>query len=92
MSLEIKSSYPSKKRSLIRKNILDWYDINGRNNLPWKGKDIYKIWISEVMLQQTQVNSVIPYYKVFIDNLLKKKINNSDNDGCVIVNNNELHY
>lgn len=31
-------------------------------------------------------------YKVFIDNLLKKKINNSDNDGCVIVNNNELHY
>jgi A/G-specific adenine glycosylase len=67
MSFEIKLSYPSKKRSLIRKNILDWYDINGRDDLPWKGKDIYKIWISEVMLQQTQVRSVIPYYKVFID-------------------------
>ena len=36
-------------------------------SLPWKGKDIYKIWISEVMLQQTQVQSVIPYYKVFMD-------------------------
>ena len=67
MSFEIKSSYPSKKKSLIRKNILDWYDINGRADLPWKGQDIYKIWISEVMLQQTQVQSVIPYYKTFMD-------------------------
>ena len=67
MSLEIKLSYPSRKRALIRKNILDWYDVKGRDSLPWKGKDIYKIWISEVMLQQTQVQSVIPYYKMFMD-------------------------
>ena len=67
MSFEIKLSYPSKKRFLIRKNILDWYDANGRHDLPWKGKDIYKIWISEIMLQQTQVQSAVPYYKKFID-------------------------
>lgn len=49
-------------------NILRWYKINGRKNLPWKVKDPYKIWISEVMLQQTQVATVIPYYNKFIDN------------------------
>ena len=67
MSSEIKLNYPSRKRTLFRKNILDWYDANGRDNLPWKGKDIYKIWISEIMLQQTQVQSVIPYYEKFIN-------------------------
>ena len=36
--------------------------------MPWrKTKDIYKIWISEIMLQQTQVNTVIRYYQPFID-------------------------
>ena len=48
-------------------NILQWYQANGRKRLPWKVKDPYKIWISEVMLQQTQVATVIPYYKKFID-------------------------
>tara|TARA_Y100001936_G_scaffold154930_1_gene151195 strand:- start:8569 stop:9630 length:1062 start_codon:yes stop_codon:yes gene_type:complete len=46
--------------------ILSWYKINGRKKLPWKVKDPYKIWISEVMLQQTQVNTVIPYYNKFV--------------------------
>ena len=46
--------------------ILSWYKINGRKNLPWKVKDPYKIWISEVMLQQTQVKTVIPYYNKFV--------------------------
>tara|TARA_B100001250_G_scaffold388061_1_gene386003 strand:+ start:274 stop:1326 length:1053 start_codon:yes stop_codon:yes gene_type:complete len=46
--------------------ILDWYDTNKRN-LPWRlTKDPYKIWLSEVMLQQTQVSTVIPYYKNWI--------------------------
>ncbi len=48
------------------KKILDWYDQNGRKNLPWKSTDIYKIWISEIMLQQTQVSTVIPYFISFI--------------------------
>tara|TARA_B100000035_G_C21005222_1_gene556946 strand:+ start:483 stop:1535 length:1053 start_codon:yes stop_codon:yes gene_type:complete len=47
-------------------NILNWYRTNGRKSLPWKVKDPYKIWISEIMLQQTQVSTVIPYYLRFI--------------------------
>ena len=46
--------------------ILKWYEVHGRKNLPWKVNDPYKIWISEIMLQQTQVSTVIPYYKKFI--------------------------
>lgn len=46
--------------------VLAWYEVNGRKNLPWKVNDPYKIWISEIMLQQTQVTTVIPYYLKFI--------------------------
>ena len=47
---------------MIRKKLLDWYRKNGRS-LPWRGAaDPYRVWISEVMLQQTQVETVIPYY------------------------------
>ena len=46
----------------IRKKLLAWYRKNGRS-LPWRGAaDPYRVWISEVMLQQTQVDTVIPYY------------------------------
>ena len=45
-----------------------WYDKHKRQ-LPWRDiKDPYKIWLSEVMLQQTQVNTVVPYYKKWIKN------------------------
>lgn len=48
------------------KYLLDWYDSNKRI-LPWRNtKDPYMIWLSEVMLQQTQVNVVIPYYNQWI--------------------------
>ena len=46
--------------------IISWYDANGRKNLPWQEEDPYKVWISEVMLQQTQVSTVIPYFNKFI--------------------------
>jgi A/G-specific adenine glycosylase len=47
---------------VIRKKLLAWYCQNGRS-LPWRGaSDPYRVWISEVMLQQTQVDTVIPYY------------------------------
>ena len=47
-------------------NLLRWYRKNKRS-LPWREtKDPYKIWISEVMLQQTTVNAVIPYYEKWI--------------------------
>ena len=46
--------------------IISWYENNGRKNLPWQKKDPYKVWISEIMLQQTQVTTVIPYFDKFI--------------------------
>lgn len=47
--------------------IVNWQHQFGRNNLPWqKNNDVYSIWISEIMLQQTQVKTVIPYFKKFI--------------------------
>lgn len=43
--------------------VLDWYDKYGRKTLPWQiEKTPYKVWLSEVMLQQTQVATVIPYF------------------------------
>ena len=52
---------------MISKNLLGWYSLNKRT-LPWRQtKDPYKIWISEIMLQQTQVATVIPYYKRWIN-------------------------
>ncbi len=51
----------------IRKYLLSWY-IKNRRDLPWRRTDNpYYIWVSEIMLQQTQVNTVIPYYERFID-------------------------
>jgi A/G-specific adenine glycosylase len=47
--------------------LLRWYRSHGRHDLPWqKQRTPYRIWISEIMLQQTQVASVIPYYSRFI--------------------------
>src|SRR5210317_1279700 len=48
--------------------LLDWYEQHGRHNLPWQvHADPYSVWISEVMLQQTQVATVIPYYERFMN-------------------------
>ncbi len=48
-------------------NLLAWYDRHGRKDLPWKqDRDPYRIWVSEIMLQQTQVATVIPYYERFM--------------------------
>ena len=46
--------------------LLDWYHKNSRH-LPWReDKDPYHIWVSEIMLQQTRVEAVIPYYERFM--------------------------
>jgi len=51
----------------FREKLLAWYDAKKRD-LPWrKTQDPYKIWISEIMLQQTRVDTVIPYYERFLD-------------------------
>lgn len=47
--------------------IINWYDLHGRKQLPWQqNKTPYKVWISEIMLQQTQVATVIPYFEKFM--------------------------
>src|SRR5262245_10727684 len=47
--------------------LLDWFDECGRKNLPWQQpRTPYRVWISEVMLQQTQVATVIPYFERFM--------------------------
>jgi A/G-specific adenine glycosylase len=44
-----------------------WQKRHGRRGLPWQGtRDPYRVWLSEVMLQQTQVSAVIPYYERFL--------------------------
>ena len=49
------------------KRILTWFDKFGRKNLPWqKPNTPYRVWVSEIMLQQTQVTTVIPYFERFI--------------------------
>ncbi|WP_343153601.1 A/G-specific adenine glycosylase [Buchnera aphidicola (Mindarus keteleerifoliae)] len=62
--------------------VLNWYHLNGRKNLPWQKKRTpYKIWISEIMLQQTKVKTVIPYFNKFVqmfptvDRLAKANLN-----------------
>ncbi|GAB2669227.1 A/G-specific adenine glycosylase [Vibrio panuliri] len=48
--------------------IITWYDAYGRKNLPWQqNKTAYSVWLSEIMLQQTQVATVIPYYQRFLE-------------------------
>ena len=53
--------------STFQKDLLDWYQANKRS-LPWREtQDPYKIWVSEIMLQQTRTDTVIPYYERFIE-------------------------
>jgi len=47
--------------------LLTWFDQHGRKNLPWqKNINPYRVWVSEIMLQQTQVKTVIPYFEKFM--------------------------
>ena len=48
--------------------VLKWFDQHGRKALPWQqDQNPYRVWLSEIMLQQTQVDTVIPYYLRFLD-------------------------
>ncbi|MBT5227985.1 MAG: A/G-specific adenine glycosylase [Proteobacteria bacterium] len=49
------------------RSVLRWYRMHGRHDLPWQVKsDPYRVWVSEIMLQQTQVATVIPFYERFV--------------------------
>ncbi len=48
--------------------LIVWQRRHGRHDLPWQGtRDAYRVWLSEIMLQQTQVTTVIPYYRRFLE-------------------------
>ena len=50
--------------------LIEWYEKNRRTELPWR-RDVspYRVWISEIMLQQTRIETVIPYYLRFLQRL-----------------------
>jgi A/G-specific adenine glycosylase len=55
---------PKKFQNLV----LNWFDKHGRKTLPWQeNKTPYRVWVSEIMLQQTQVSTVIPYFQRFLE-------------------------
>jgi len=59
---------PDKRQcNTFAKRVLGWFDEHGRKNLPWQHNPTpYRVWVSEIMLQQTQVATVIPYYQRFM--------------------------
>lgn len=56
-----------KKNQIFSENLLNWYQKFGRKDLPWRKQiSAYRVWLSEIMLQQTQVTTVLPYFEKFI--------------------------
>ena len=54
--------------SNFAETLLGWFELYGRHDLPWQeDKSAYRVWLSEIMLQQTQVATVIPYYQRFLN-------------------------
>jgi A/G-specific adenine glycosylase len=48
--------------------VVQWQQLHGRHDLPWQNsRDAYRIWVSEIMLQQTQVSTVVPYFQRFLE-------------------------
>ncbi len=60
------NTFPAATRTAVRRNLLRWFETAARD-LPWRhSRDPYRVWISEVMLQQTQVATVVPYFERFL--------------------------
>ncbi|MBM3345342.1 MAG: A/G-specific adenine glycosylase [Betaproteobacteria bacterium] len=63
-----KAAKPAGKPADFAAQLIAWQRRHGRNDLPWQNtRDAYRIWLSEIMLQQTQVGTVIPYYRTFLE-------------------------
>jgi A/G-specific adenine glycosylase len=62
-----KKSFLNTSHDILSAKVLNWY-LQNKRDLPWrKNKNPYRIWISEVMLQQTTVQAVIPFYERFLE-------------------------
>jgi len=57
---------PGVVQETFASRLIAWQRTHGRHDLPWQGTDAYRVWLSEIMLQQTQVATVIPYYQHFV--------------------------
>ena len=56
-----------KSNPSFSQKLLSWYAQHGRHDLPWQqNRSLYRVWVSEIMLQQTQVATVIPYFERFM--------------------------
>jgi A/G-specific adenine glycosylase len=63
-----RSVSPIKNNANFSARLLAWHKRHGRHDLPWqRTRDAYRIWVAEIMLQQTQVAAVIPYYQRFFE-------------------------
>ena len=67
--MKILSGWPIYLMTVLSSDVvLAWFDRHGRHDLPWQQRRTpYRVWISEVMLQQTQVSTVVPYFERFMD-------------------------
>ncbi len=66
-----KSAIPAAGPAVLRRRLLAWYD-RSRRDLPWRvppggTADPYRVWLSEIMLQQTTVATVAPYFRRFVE-------------------------
>ena len=62
----VSGSHPDSQPRHFRKSLLAWYDLH-RRDLPWReSRDPYRVWLSEIMLQQTRVAAVIAHYQEFL--------------------------
>ncbi|MGJ7462175.1 A/G-specific adenine glycosylase [Halomonas sp. MA07-2] len=58
---------PVLSAAAFQRRLLAWFDVHGRHDLPWqRQRTPYRVWVSEIMLQQTQVATVIPYFERFM--------------------------
>src|SRR5215471_13662594 len=66
MSAHRSQNHEEIRAQTFRRRLLAWYDANARD-LPWrKDRDPYRVWVSEIMLQQTRVAAVIEHYREFL--------------------------
>jgi A/G-specific adenine glycosylase len=60
-------NFSHQQKEAFSLSVLGWFELHGRTELPWQfNKTAYRVWLSEIMLQQTQVATVIPYYQRFL--------------------------
>jgi A/G-specific adenine glycosylase len=64
---DVEQKFPPLEGEVFARTLIDWQRKAGRQHLPWQFTgDAYKVWLSEVMLQQTQVSTVLAYYARFV--------------------------